>query len=654
MNRHPKLTERTAEGVTPASAVVSEDNIRGWFRDIEGYLKDKDLLPILADPSRIFNGDETCFQYNPKLGKVIALKGKKNVYEVDLGKAKENLTAMFTFSASGIITPPMIIYPNKRLSSVVANEIPDEWAIGLTENGWMKSEVFIDYIKNHLHPYLRKINTKFPIILFVDGHRSHLSLELSKVCTNLEIVLIALYPNCTRIMQPADIANFRPLKSLWKRSVLQWRHKNPYCQLSKQHFAPILKTALDGLNKQYTVNGFRASGLFPWNPDALDYSKCLGKKTKIPQTSDTQMQLQCSETNCKEIVKLFDEALIKKTQSHKEKDETSIQSVFSEDEITNMPIVLLDYDETGRANHDELPNFVAHSTLSNLADEADLFSMDPQVTYSDCDIEVPNILTESELETINLSLHLSGMNPNIQTETVTFSTESGYGQIGVNSPEKRLHFEESGSSACIGTFLNLPETPVRKGSRQTERVSFVISSSAYKKNLEVKNKIKEDKEKTKNENKRKRLQKAEEVAKNKNIKRKSAKNNEKAASNEETNLNLAETETRETSLITRIERRSPMKISTTENVTAMRRTHVRKNLTSLLDENEFECQPTNNSVVHGGLCFTCTNRICQSNTGIKCGTCSRTYHLTCLQKRNLYKENFQCEPCIIKYSDDDR
>nr|CAI5821601.1 unnamed protein product [Callosobruchus analis] len=391
------------------------------------------------------------------------------------------------------------------------------------------------------------------------------------------------------------------------------------------------------------------------------------------------MQLQCSETNCKEIVKLFDEALIKKLKgrsnqgcstsncenfnvlrkiydilnSHKEKDETSIQSVFSEDEITNMPIVLLDYDETGRANHDELPSFVAHSTLSNLADEADLFSMDPQVTYSDCDIEVPNILTESELETINLSLHESGMNPNIQTETVTFSTESGYGQIGVNSPEKRLHFEESGSSACIGTFLNLPETPVRKGSRQTERVSFVISSSAYKKNLEVKNKIKEDKEKTKDENKRKRLQKAEEVAKNKNIKRKSAKNNEKAASNEQTNLNLAETETRETSLITRIERRSPMKISTTENVTAMRRTHVRKNLTSLLDENEFEFQPTNNSVVHGGLCFTCTNRICQSNAGIKCGTCSRTYHLTCLQKRNLYKENFQCQPCIIKYSDDD-
>nr|CAI5851337.1 unnamed protein product [Callosobruchus analis] len=357
-----------------------------------------------------------------------------------------------------------------------------------------------------------------------DNLSSHLNIKVIQECEANNIRFIALPPNTTNLLQPLDVAYFRPMKMVWRKILDAWKEStrgSRYTTISKEEFPAILKTALDGLNKQYTVNGFRASGLLPWNPDALDYSKCLGKKTKIPQTSDTQMQLQCSETNCKEIVKLFDEALIKKLKgrsnqgcstsncenfnvlrkiydilnSHKEKDETSIQSVFSEDEITNMPIVLLDYDETGRANHDELPNFVAHSTLSNLADEADLFSMDPQVTYSDCDIEVPNILTESELETINLSLHESGMNPNIQTETVTFSTESGYGQIGVNSPEKRLHFEESGSSACIGTFLNLPETPVRKGSRQTERVSFVISSSAYKKDLEVKNKLKKRKKK---------------------------------------------------------------------------------------------------------------------------------------------------------------
>nr|CAI5829500.1 unnamed protein product [Callosobruchus analis] len=203
-----------------------------------------------------------------------------------------------------------------------------------------------------------------------------------------------------------------------------------------------------------------------------------------------------------------------------------------------MPIFLLDNGKTGQANDDELlSDFVAHSTLSSLADEADIFSMDPHVTYDDCDIEVPNILTE----------------------------KSGYRQISVNSPEKRLHFEESGTSACIGTFLNVPEMPVRKCSCQTERVSFVISFSAIQR-------------KTRNENIKKCLQTSEEATKNKNIKKKSAKNNEKAASNQQISLNLTEEGARGTSHITRIERCSPVKISTTENVTVMRRTRQECNI----------------------------------------------------------------------------
>ena len=37
----------------------------------------------------------------PKLGKVLAAKSEKNVYEVDRGQAEQNLTVMFSFSAAG-------------------------------------------------------------------------------------------------------------------------------------------------------------------------------------------------------------------------------------------------------------------------------------------------------------------------------------------------------------------------------------------------------------------------------------------------------------------------------------------------------------------------------------------------------------------------
>lgn len=156
LRRHPILCHRTPEAVTTASSNVSGNDIRKWFFEIENYLKEKGLFSILDDPSRVFNGDETCFLFNPKLDKVIAPKGAKNVYEVDIGAAKQNLTVMFTFSALGSITPPMIIYPNKRLSATISNQIPDDWGVGFSDNGWMKSEIFIEYVEKVLYPYLQK------------------------------------------------------------------------------------------------------------------------------------------------------------------------------------------------------------------------------------------------------------------------------------------------------------------------------------------------------------------------------------------------------------------------------------------------------------------------------------------------------------------
>lgn len=44
--------------------------------------------------------------------------------------------------------------------------------------------------------------------------------------------------------------------------------------LTKFNFAPLLKKVLDQTMKKATiVNGFRACGLFPYNPDTVDYTK---------------------------------------------------------------------------------------------------------------------------------------------------------------------------------------------------------------------------------------------------------------------------------------------------------------------------------------------------------------------------------------------
>ncbi|KAH1028565.1 hypothetical protein HUJ05_001911 [Dendroctonus ponderosae] len=101
LKRHPEIVERTTEAVTSASARVSENDIQNWIKDIEKYVMEKNLSDVIQDPSRMFNGEETGFQICTQSGNFLAPKGYKNIYTVDRGSSKENITVMFTLSADG-------------------------------------------------------------------------------------------------------------------------------------------------------------------------------------------------------------------------------------------------------------------------------------------------------------------------------------------------------------------------------------------------------------------------------------------------------------------------------------------------------------------------------------------------------------------------
>ncbi|KAG5885670.1 hypothetical protein JTB14_001952 [Gonioctena quinquepunctata] len=108
LKRHPQIGQIPSEGVTSASSCVSEADIRKWFAEIQEYLIEKDLLHVISDPSRVFNGDEIGFHICPSTEKVFAKRGSENVYSVDTAPSKECITVMFTFSANSAICCPML------------------------------------------------------------------------------------------------------------------------------------------------------------------------------------------------------------------------------------------------------------------------------------------------------------------------------------------------------------------------------------------------------------------------------------------------------------------------------------------------------------------------------------------------------------------
>ncbi|XP_049774943.1 uncharacterized protein LOC126162460 [Schistocerca cancellata] len=185
---------------------------------------------------------------------------------------------MCTLSADGKMCPPMIIYPYQRILTNIISKVPEKWGIGRSGNGWMKSEVFFEFIANVFHPYLQENNILQPVILFVDGHKTHLTYHLSELCKDLKIILTSLYPNSIRILQPADVAAFRPVKSEWKNAAFTWQTNNGGKAITKEDFAPILKEMTEKMDLENTIkNGFRATRLYPWNPNNIDFSKCLAR-----------------------------------------------------------------------------------------------------------------------------------------------------------------------------------------------------------------------------------------------------------------------------------------------------------------------------------------------------------------------------------------
>lgn len=271
-----KFTYRIPENLSCASANITQDDIEKWFQQVLQYIVDRpEFLEAIQNKRRVYNGDECMFKLCSSSAKVLAPKGSKSVFEVTKDD-KFGLTVMATFSADGKGCKPFVIYPQERVSTQLHESFPHEKAsYALTKSGWMDSSTFCLYL-SRLADEIRDDGVEFPVILFVDNHSSHVSLESSETADQLGIKMIYLYPNSTFLTQPADVAIFRSLKSIWRKE--NRSAKNHQITISKNNFAGHFIRAYEQIPKSAIKNGFFKCGIFPWDSSNIDFSKCLGKK----------------------------------------------------------------------------------------------------------------------------------------------------------------------------------------------------------------------------------------------------------------------------------------------------------------------------------------------------------------------------------------
>ena len=263
MKRHENLTKRNCQNIKRARGELKPSDVKHYFENLEESLKD-----VL--PENILNFDETNLSDDPGVEKCIFRRGVKYPERL-INHSKGNISIMFCGSATGELLPPYVIYKSVHIWDSWVIGGPKGTRYGRSKNGWMNMENFEEWFKTIILAWARKHEGKK--VLIGDNLSSHMSKEVLIQCQNHNISFILLPANSTDKCQPLDVAFFAPQKRAWRQILKEYKIKNPKStSLEKSKFPSHLKKLIDSMDMKNETNlksGFRACGIYPFNPQAV-------------------------------------------------------------------------------------------------------------------------------------------------------------------------------------------------------------------------------------------------------------------------------------------------------------------------------------------------------------------------------------------------
>ena len=134
----------------------------------------------------------------------------------------------------------------------------------------MVSELLYGWVVNH---FVSHIPPEYPVVLLVDGHKTHIDMEVSKISKQNGIMLYCLLPHSSQFAQPLDVGFFGALKRTWTKAVDKFKIAYMGSSVTKEKLAGVFNTAWTGAVKMFTiVNSFARAGIYPKDRNAFEKS----------------------------------------------------------------------------------------------------------------------------------------------------------------------------------------------------------------------------------------------------------------------------------------------------------------------------------------------------------------------------------------------